>query len=104
MPILNLPFEPKVCLIRISDPESEYDSDDSNMMNELYHFDELDINDVELEWFDPNKAVNSDGWNEMTETEAKPETELEPKTEKDWADDADSTSIEFLLDPVGQMD
>ena len=63
-PIVNLPSEPEIRLVKIPDPESDDDSDDDDIMNELYHFGELYINNVELEWFDLNKVVNSNGqWN-----------------------------------------
>ena len=94
-PIVKLPSKPKVFLARILDPESDDDSNDDDIMNELYHFGELDLKNVEFEWFDQNKVVNSDGWNEMTETEAKPETKLKPQ-KKDWIDDADSIALEIL--------
>ena len=100
------------------------------MINKLYHLDKLVINNVEVEWFDLNKAVNGDRWNEMTETEEEPEsepeieivkdlepkvnpkpkteaktkTELEPKTEKNWADGADSMAMEFLFNHMDQVD
>ena len=32
------------------------------------------------------------------------ETKLEAKTEKDWADDADSMALEILFDHVDQVD
>ena len=66
-------------MIRILGPESDDDSDD--MMNELYHFEELVLNGIELEWFDPYKAIDSDGWNEMIDTEE--EFESEPESEEE---------------------
>ena len=69
--------------MRIPDPESDDDSDGSDMMNELYHFEKLDINDAKFEWFDLNKAMNGDGWIEMIKTEEKSESEPEIETVKD---------------------
>ena len=68
------------------------------MMNKLYHLDKLVINNAELEWFDLNKAANDNGKNETTKTK------LEPKVEKDWADNADSMALEILFDHVDQVD
>ena len=84
--------------MKIPEPESDVDSNDSNMMEKLYHLDKLGINDVKFEWFDLNKAVNYDGQNEITETK------LEAKMEKDWADDVDSMALEILIDHVDQVD
>ena len=84
--------------MKIPEPESDVDSNDSNMMEKLYHLDKLGINDVKFEWFNLNKAVNHDGQNEITATK------LEPKTEKDWVDGADSWALKILFDHVDQVD
>ena len=82
-PIVNLPSEPEVCLIRIPNLESDDDSDSDETLDELYHFEETDLEDVSFEWFDPYNTVDNDGWNEMTDTEeeleSEPETKLVPK-------------------------
>ena len=63
--------------MKIPELEFDDDSDNSDVMNELYHFEKLDVNDVKIEWYNPNKVMNSDGWNEM----AKIEEELESDPE-----------------------
>ena len=62
-PVVYLPLEPEVCLIRIPDLESNDDSDSDDTLDDLYHFEEADLEDVSFEWFDPDVAINSDGWN-----------------------------------------
>ena len=80
-PIINQSPEPEVCLMRIPNPGFDDDSDNDDMMNGLYHFEELDLDDVGFELFDPYKDLNSDGWNEMTDTEEEPESEPEDEEE-----------------------
>ena len=60
-PVVYLPLEPEVCLIRILDLGSDVDSDSDDTLNELYHFEETDLEDVVFKWFDPYNAVDNDG-------------------------------------------
>ena len=68
-----------MCLIRIPDLESGDDSDSDDTLDDMYHFEETDLEDVSFELFDPYNAVDGDGWNEMTDTEEEPELELGTK-------------------------
>ena len=68
-PVVYLTLELEVCLIRIPDLESDDDSDSDDTLNEPYHFEEFDLEDVAFQWFDPYKGVDNDGWNEMADTE-----------------------------------
>ena len=100
-PVVYLPLEPEVCLIRIPGLESDDDSDSNDTLDDLYHFEETDLEDVSCEWFDPYKSADNDGWNEMAdaeeEPESKPETKILTKSELD-ADIAKKGKVYRMLD------